>query len=344
MLLLPTATTILSLITDVVCSVETHADWLDRTPTAVTAGTTNKNITTATTTTIVDHPTSGSPTPTRNVRGISIANTHATNSVNVTVKHDDGTTPATLIRVQLLAGWTLQRSYLKGWRLLDASGVQVEAPLGGRLLRRTVLTSASGTFTTLDATKTLLICGVGGGSGGAGCTSVAAAASAAGGGGAGGYLEKAAAVAGNTGYAYTCGALGAGGVNAAGGNGADSTFVIGAVTYTAKGATGAVVATALTTLSSYPGGVGGTVSTNGDVNSGGASGENGHITVITPVGASGGGASGPYGAGGKPIAAVGNGNNATGFGAGGGGAMTGASANRTGGDGTAGCWVVEEYS
>lgn len=342
MLLLTTTSDKIQVISGSTLAIAVHASFVDVSGGTVTPGRTNTAISTATTTDVVAAP--GASTQ-RNVKFLSIRNKDASASEAITVQHTDGTTVAELFKVTLKAGYELQFNDGLGFIIMDASGGRVQTPLTGRFLGRTVISSASGNFTTGAETNTIIIKGVGGGSGGAGCTSVAAAASAGGGGGAGSYIEKTVSVTPNTAYAFVCGALGAGSSGAAGGNGADSTFIVGATTYTAKGATGAVVATALTTLSSYKGGVGGVVATNGDMNSGGASGEAGHVTVVaTPLGVGGAGASGPFGSGGAPVSAVGNGNNALGFGAGGSGALTGASAVRTGGSGTAGCWVVEEFS
>jgi hypothetical protein len=323
-------------------AVAVHASFVDLNAGAVTPGRTNTAISSATTSDVVAAP--GASTQ-RNVKFLSIRNKDASASVAITVQHTDGTTVSELFKVTLKAGYEIHYNDQLGFALYDANGGCVQTPVTGRFLGSTVLTSASANFTTGPETNTIRIRGVAGGGGGAGCTSAASAASAGGGGGAGGYLEKVVAVTPNTAYAYTCGAGGTGVSGAAGNNGTDSTFVVGATTYTCKGGTGAVVATALTTLSSYKGGLGGVASTNGDLNSGGATGEDGHITVVaTPVGASGHGGSSPFGAGGPGIAAAGNGSNAIGFGGGGGGALTGASAARTGGNATAGCWIVDEYS
>jgi hypothetical protein len=341
MLLLTSVDDIIQIVTDVSCTLAVHASWVDRDEDADTPGRTNTLITTATTTTIVAAP--GADTV-RNVRFLSICNTHASTSVNVIVEHFDDTNAVQLYRISVPAGCLVTHSEGK-WTLFDSAGSPILSPLNGRYLGTTVLTSSSGTFTTGPQTRAIFIRGVGGGAGGAGCTSVGSAASAGGGGGAGGYVEKYFLVSAGTGYAYVCGAAGTGASGALGGNGGDSTFIVGGVTVTAQNGVGAPVATALTTLSSYIGGIGGTVSTNGDVNSSGQPGENGHVVLVaTPLGVSGAGGSGPFGGGGVGKSSVGNGNVGIGYGAGGGGAFTGASTVRTGGDGTAGCWIVDEYA
>lgn len=298
-------------------------------------------ITTAATTDIVAAPAAST---TRNVKSVEAYNDSVTVSNLLTFQVTDGTNTAIIWSATLLPLESVIFDETGQWTLYDSSGRAKVSPGAGSFIQSTVLTSASANFTTNAATRTIRIRGVGGGSGGGGCTSVAAAASAGGGGGAGGYLEKTVAVNPNTAYAYTCGALGAGASGAAGGNGVNSTFVVGATTYTAQAGQGAPVATAVTTLIAYKGGSQSAVSTNGDVNAAGAPGEMGLIYIAAGAGVSGAGGSGPFGAGGSAVIAAGNGTAALGFGAGGSGALTGASAVRTGGSGTAGCWVVDEYT
>lgn len=342
MILLTTTSDKLQIISGGTQAISVHASWIDLSGTTTTPGRLNTAISSAATTDVVAAP-AGSTT--RNVKLLTIRNKDPSASDAITVQHTDGTTVVELIKVTLLAGYQLQYIDGIGFVLVDASGGTVTTPLTGRFLGSSVLTSASSNFTTSPSTNTLRIRGVGGGGGGSGCTSVASAAAGGGGGGAGGYIEKTVAVSPNTSYAYTCGAAGTGVSAAAGNNGGNSTFVIGATTYTAFGGTGGPQAVALTTLSSYKGGAGGAVSTNGDVNVGGAPGGPGHVTVVaTPLGAGGEGGTSPIGAGGTSTGISVNGNVAIGFGGGGGGALTGASTARTGGNGTAGAWIVDEFS
>ena len=324
-----------------------RASWVDKiSSTDVTPGTTNTaDITTATTTTIV----AGNASAQRNIQELSIKNTHASTARLLTVQHTDGTTAVPVTpgntTISLAAGESLHYEDGCGWYVLDVTGTRRSVGSNtGRYLKTTVLTSGT-THILNSLTGKIRIRGVGGGAGGAGCTSVAAAASAGGGGGAGSYAEKVFDVTPGATLSYTIGAAGNGASGAAGGNGGSGTFVVGAVTVTVPGGTGAPVATAVTTLSGYLGGAGGTVPTNGDLNSVGRNGESGVILVVaTPVGVSGNGGDSVFGSGGIGRTTVGNGNAGAGFGAGGGGAMTGASAVRTGGNGTAGCWIVDEFA
>jgi hypothetical protein len=343
MLLLTSTSDLIQVITSAAGTVKVHASYVDNNAGTITPGRTNTpTISTAATTTVVASPASSVQ---RNVKKLSVRNTDASVTQTITVQHTDGTNVEPLWIGTLLAGECIVFDAEGDWQAYNSAGIQKTDTGSGRLIGTpTVLTAASGTFTTSAATRTIRIRGVAGGGGGAGCTSVAAAASAGGGGGAGGYAEKVFAVTPNTGYSYTCGPAGAGASGAAGGNGTNSTFIVGGVTVTANAGQGAPVATAVTTLIAYRGGQGGAVSTNGDVNGGGAPGLLGIIYIAAGAGVSGGGGSTVFGGGGLAVTAVGNGNNATGFGAGGSGALTGASAVRTGGSGTPGCWIVEEFS
>lgn len=342
MLLLTSTSDLLQVVTGSAVNMDVRADWVDLSGSTVTPSRTNTpQITTATTTTVVGSPASSTQ---RNVQGFSIRNTDAANSNAVTVQHYDGTTTVTIIKYTLLAGEVLFYQNNE-WYVIDASGGVKNSPSAGRLLKVSVLTSGT-TFTSQMSTTSIRVKMVGGGGGGAGCTSVATAASYGGGGGGGSYAEKLyTGQVGNKTYTISIGSLGAGASGALGGTGGNTTFTDGTTLVTANGGIGAPVATASASLTAYAGGAGGAVSTNGDLNSGGMPGEFGvSLVPATPTGVSGKGGDSQYGSGGVGKTAVGNGNSALGFGAGGGGAATGASTVRTGGSGTAGCIVVEEYA
>lgn len=327
-----------------VSTIHVHASYVDVDGTTVTPGRKNTLITAGapTTTDVVLSP--GSATTYRNVKALTIRNSHATSSNAITIQHTDGTTVAELHKYTLLAGETLMYIEGVGWFVIDAAGGQKVAGRSGLFLRTQVLTSGT-TFTTSPGTNGIFLRLVGGGGGGGGCTSVASAASAAGGGGSGAYAEKFFAVTPNTPYTYAIGALGAGSSGAAGGNGTASTFTVGATTVTAPGGTGGPQAVSLTTLAGYLGGAGGTTPTNGDINCPGSCGGNGVIVVVaTPAGVSGNGGTSPFGSCGLGVKAAAAGNAASGYGAGGGGALTGASVARAGGNGAPGVIIVDEYA
>ena len=322
-----------------------HCSWIDLDGTTVTPGATDTLITLGapTTTDVVAAP---SGTAKRNVKMINIRNQNANTANAITVQHYDGTNTIELYKTTLQPQETLQYTDAEGWLVIDASGGRKVAGRTGLFLRTTVLTSGTGaTYTTGKDCNSIFVRMVGGGGGGGGCTSVASAGGAAGGGGAGGYAEKLFAVAPNTGYTYTVGAAGNGVSGAGGANGTSSTFAVGGTTVTALLGTGAAVMAPAATLKTGAGGAGGTVSTNGDVNSAGAPGAYGVCLLVAgPIVASGEGGSGPFGAGGLGIIAAGNGNACVGYGAGGGGSATGASTVRTGGNGTGGVIIIDEYA
>ena len=335
----------LEVVTGSAVTVDVLAAWVDLVDAATTASpnATPTAITTATTTTIV--AAAGTATTTRNVKMLNIRNKHATSSVAVTVQVNRSATLYELFKVTLLAQEMLTYVEGQGWKLLDATGaVKIASSGTGRWLKTTVLTGGT-TFLTGPATTSIFVRLVGGGGGGGGCTSVASAAGAAGGGGAGGYAEKTFTVTPNTNYTYGIGSGGTGVSGAGGNNGIGSSFTVGGVTVSALPGSGAPVATAATTLTARAGGLGAGLSTGGDVNGAGQCGDPGVVLIVaTPIVCSGQGGSGPFGAGGLGRVAVGNGNVAAAFGGGGGGAATGASAVRTGGNGTQGVIIVDEYA
>lgn len=322
-------------------TIDGHASWVDLSGTTVTPDSAESSVTTAATP--VDIVASPAASTQRRIKFLSFRNRSTTVTSTLMVEKIVAAAVTELFKATLLPGWELVYNGAT-WFVYDVNGAVVTGPTGGRYLRTTVL-SAGSTFTTGADTESIRIRLVGGGGGGGGCTSVASAAAAAGGGGSGAYAEKTFDVLPNTNYTYAIGAAGTGVSGAAGNNGGSSTFAVGGTTVTAPGGTGAPVGTAATTLTARAGGAGAASATNGDLNSTGSPGVNGHTLIVaTPIVNSGKGADSQFGSGGLGLVAVGAGNNATGFGAGGGGAATGASTVRTGGNGTAGCVIVEEYT
>lgn len=341
MILLTSTSDLLQVITASAVTTDVHASFTDYNGSAVTPNRVNTAITTATTTTVVSSP--GSQVQ-RNVKSLVVRNTHASSSNVITVRHTDGTTPATLVKCTLLAGESLQYFDKDGFIVFDVGGaIKVGASLG-RLLGITFLTS-SGSFTTGPSTTTIKVRVQAGGGQGGGGLGGSSTASAGGGGSAGGYAEKYFPVSPNTAYTFTCGAGGSTSTGQTTGQvGTDSTFVVGATTVTAKGGLGGLGGgTTGSTVLTVLGGAPPAVSTNGDVNSTGQAG--GYATRLSgTIAISGSGGSSIFGAGGNAVITDVAGNAATGNGAGGGGACSLTAANRNGGAGSAGCVVVEEYS
>ncbi len=224
----------------------------------------------------------------------------------------------------------------------------------GKFIQTTVLTSASGNFTTNAATTKIKIRGVGGGGGGGGAQGSTGASNGAagGGGGAGGYAEKVFTVVGNSAYTYTCGAGGAGGENngTSGANGANSTFAVGNTTVIASfgwrggGCTNTGDNAALRIVAA---GDMSTISSNGDINTSGMSGGCGFTGDSMHI--SGYGGSSLLGCGGNQITPSANssqnGVSGGGYGGGGSGAANykNNAAGGVGGAGSKGCWIVDEF-
>jgi hypothetical protein len=321
-----------------------QASWVNLNGTTVTPGRTNTAVSGAVTnTTLVGSPASASDY--RTVKGLDIANTHATLSQVVEVNHWDGATSCILLKCTLLAGESADYDG-NNWTLYDTAGGVKVVGRSGRYLRTSVILNGTTAFVTGPDTNTIFCRLMAGGGAGGGCTSVASAAAGAGGGGGGGYAEKTFAVTPNTSYVVAVGAGGTGVSAAAGNPGGNTTIAVGGVTVTANGGLGGAQAVPTTTLTVWMGGASGAVSTNGDVNEGGAPGEAGIVLIIaTPIVLSGNGGSSNFGSGALGIKAVGNGTNATiGFGGGGSGSATGASVARTGGNGANGVLVIDEYA
>lgn len=100
-------------------AIDTHSSFVDMdgatNPPTITTDRKNGQITTATTTDIVDSPTG---TKKRNVKLITVRNKHATDAVTVTVVHTDGTTAVEMRKEVLAAGQELQYTPTLGFLML----------------------------------------------------------------------------------------------------------------------------------------------------------------------------------------------------------------------------------
>lgn len=195
---------------------------------------------------------------------------------------------------------------------------------GGKL---SVFTTGTGaTFTPDSKTRSMWIRLVGGGGGGGGCN--ATAGNFGGAGGSGAYLEEFFPTI-LASYTYTVGALGTGGAAGAnaGSDGGNSTFVAGAITYTAAGGQGGA-AGSNNAVKTTAGGI----ATGGDIN---VPGETGYTdTVFSRGGAN---------AFGRATITIGAGSGSQGliYGGGGTGARS-AGTSSAGGNGNAGVLIVME--
>jgi hypothetical protein len=315
-----------------------QCEWVDNTASAATPGTNGGLTNSATPVDLVGVP--GGSTQ-RIVRYINIFNAD-TSPVTVTVRFNDNATLRTLKTVALAVGDTLTWGVEEGWEVVDSSGNKKNNVNTGNWIKTTVL-SAGTSFVTQPGTHTIFIRLVGGGGGGGGGDFTTPNMGFGAGGAAGGYAEKTFAVSPLTAYTYAIGGAGTAGANTGGtgGTGGDTTFAVGGTTVTAKGGLGGVGQVGAATLASPLGGAG-VIPTLGDINMAGAHGEN-SVRLSGILGSAAGGGNSPFGGGGAGRNTNGAGIAATGFGGGGGGGA-GVSADQTGGAGTAGCIIVDEFA
>lgn len=215
----------------------------------------------------------------------------------------------------------------------------------GSLKSFQVFTSGTAaTYTRPAGVASILVEVIGGGGGGGGVAAApSSGASGGAGGGSGGYARLWVAAASAT-YTYTVGALGAGGTagNNAGSTGGTTTFSASSLQATGGVGGSGSGGAGITSGGCWEGGAPG-VGTNGNFNASGAAGANG-VSVLGN-GCGGGGGSSIYGGGAVGEAnSLAAGNVAGSYGSGGGGAYTGATTDRAGGNGSAGLIIVWEYS
>jgi hypothetical protein len=206
--------------------------------------------------------------------------------------------------------------------------------------------TATGTYTPTAGTRAALIEGVGSGGGGGGADQNGLGGGGCGGGGGAGAYAKHwwSSVKDTLTYAVAIGALGTDGSagNNAGNAGGASQFA--GVLALAGGLGGNSMVGS--TFASYPeGGAGGAVTNGGNiVSTQGVPGRPSNRQSANVI-SSGAGASSPLGSGGVGVTTTVASNNGTGYGAGGGGACAlSFTSDQAGGDGTAGVFIVYEYS
>ena len=91
---------ILRIVTTTTAPIDVQASWTDITTTTFTPGRTNTKISSATTTTVVDHPIVSTQ---RQIKDMVITNIDGSNSNVVTIQHFDGTTSVTVLSTTLTA-------------------------------------------------------------------------------------------------------------------------------------------------------------------------------------------------------------------------------------------------
>lgn len=219
------------------------------------------------------------------------------------------------------------------------SGTGVYSTPSGKPLAVTVISAASGTFTVTSGARFGWVRVWGPGGGGAGVGGVLGRIGGAGGGGAGGFAEKFYTTWAGT-YSYVAPAGGAGGAAGANnGTAGANTTAFGSIAV--NGGAGGTAATAGTTLIAA-GGAGAVVGSGGDINSGGAPGDNG-IAITTAYASGSGGSSAVGGGGAQVVSTAADGNAASGFCAGGSGGATTGVTNHAGGAGTGALIIVVEW-
>ena len=118
MLLLPTTTDSLELVTSAAVAVDYVAAWADHTSSGVAASAGTGQVSTATTTTIVAAP--GASTQ-RQIRGLTLRNAGSAD-VTVTVQAKPTGTARTIVKAAIQPGETLAYSDGRGWYSLDSAG------------------------------------------------------------------------------------------------------------------------------------------------------------------------------------------------------------------------------
>ena len=216
----------------------------------------------------------------------------------------------------------------------DAGGSAGWVPvLAGKAATKTVMTS-SGTWTRPAGCVRIRIRLQGGGAGGASGTSVDGAVGRGGGGGA--YLE-ATISSPPASASVVIGAAGAGSVPGSGLQATDGGATTFAGTYTAGGGVAPLTASTISAGASSPGGI----ASGGDIN------VHGYASFAcmgsTSVGFTGRGGDSVFGSGGQSFVTAQNGDNAIGYGAGGGGSFRGGGVNYNGGNGAPGIAIIEEF-
>lgn len=130
------STDVLRVVTGAAADIDVHASWVDLNGTTVTPGRTNTpNVSTATTTTAVAAPSSGTV---RNVKHLNITNNHAAQSCAVAVEHFDGSAPVELIEFVLLPGENMILNEEGRWTHRDAQGAEYPPAGAGSYAGRTV--------------------------------------------------------------------------------------------------------------------------------------------------------------------------------------------------------------
>jgi len=120
MILLTSVNDQLQLVSDSAAAVDVHATWVDTVTSsgAITPGRTNTHIAAAATTSVTGSPAASTQ---RNMKTLHVRNKDAALSVNLDVKHTDGTTVAQLYHASLKPGDAMEYTDQGGFILKPAA-------------------------------------------------------------------------------------------------------------------------------------------------------------------------------------------------------------------------------
>lgn len=118
-----------------------HASYVDFASGVTTPGRTNVSVSTATTTDLVAAPGASSY---RNVKFLSVRNTHASSSNTITIQHTDGTTAVILWSGVLQAGQSVQIDERGITNMLSAGGIVLGPVASGALTNFSTATVSAG--------------------------------------------------------------------------------------------------------------------------------------------------------------------------------------------------------
>lgn len=266
----------------------------------------------------------------------------------ITLDYFDGAAAFQAWSQSFLTGESAEYENGKGWTFFDAAGnVKTTGVGSGRLLRAPQILTSGTTINHPTGTALVIVEGVGGGGAGGGIAAGAGSMGGQGGSGTWGRRAFAAAASSST---YAIGAAGTGVSGAAGNNGGNSTFTNNATTMTLPGGNGGGFSAAAIVVGGVLGGAVATAATNADVSISGQPGSDAARpqAAATPLFHLGPAGSNPLGSGAASRFASGGvigGLAGTGLGAGGGGALQPtAGVAAVGGNGTAGGFIVSEYT
>jgi hypothetical protein len=281
MLNLSSTSDMLKITTGSAGSVSVHTTWVDLLTTtgAITPGRHNQTAIVSSTT--VNAFAAVPSNTVRNIKLITVRNTHATVSNLVTVSHTDGTTEQIVWKGTLAPDESVVYSEATGWIRLNAAGTPTGSNLAAQADVQTFTSGGTWTKPTAFTPKVVIVEMIGAGGGGGAGASLATAVVAKGGGGGGGGCwvrgvfkadDLAATVAVGVHAGGTAGAKGAAGAaGGAGGIGGNTTFGTYLTAYGGGGGAGGAISAAVTGGGGGggAGGAGGVGSTSGRCGRGG---------------------------------------------------------------------------